>query len=119
MWIQSALKNIKYTILTYLINYILKFAVRLIFIQKLSLEILGFHSVATDIFSMLSFFELGVGPAVIYSLYKPLVYKDYRKVKAILDFLKKMYKIVAIIVFIVGIFISFYLNNFIKNIESI
>ena len=50
MWIQSALKNIKYTILTYLINYILKFAVRLIFIQKLSLEILGFHSVATDIF---------------------------------------------------------------------
>lgn len=119
MWIQSALKNIKYTILTYLINYILKFVVRLVFIQKLSLEILGFHSVATDIFSMLSFFELGLGPAVIYSLYKPLVYKDYRKVKAILNFLKKMYRVVAIIIFIVGVVISFYLNNVIKNVESI
>ena len=119
MWIKSALKNVKYTILTYLINYILKFVVRLVFIQKLSLEVLGFHSVTTDIFSMLSFFELGVGPAVIFSLYKPIAHKDYRKVKAILNYLKRMYKFVAIIIFIVGVFISFYLNNLIKNIESI
>lgn len=119
MWIKSALKNVKYTILTYLINYILKFVVRLVFIQKLSIEVLGFHSVTTDIFSMLSFFELGVGPAVIFSLYKPLAHKDYRKVKAILNYLKRMYKFVAIIIFIVGVFISFYLNNLIKNIESI
>ena len=49
---------------------------------------------------MLSLAELGVGPAIIYSLYQPLAKKDTATIKALIALFKKAYT--AIGLFIIG-----------------
>ena len=52
---------------------IISFIVRMIFVNCLSSEYLGINGLFTNILTMLSLVELGVGSAMTYSLYKPIV----------------------------------------------
>lgn len=72
MRIEQASKNIKYSTIAYIINNLLKFVVRLVFVRALPIEYLGINGLFTNLLAMLSLAELGVGPAIVYSLYKPL-----------------------------------------------
>lgn len=81
MRIKQAGKNIKYSTITYLLKLALQFAVRLVFVRSLPLEYLGINGLFTNLLAMLSLAELGVGTAIVYSLYKPLADKDTETIK--------------------------------------
>ena len=49
---------------------------RTIFIRTLAVEILGLNGLFSNILSVLSLAELGVGSAINYSMYKPLKEND-------------------------------------------
>ena len=66
------IKNIKFSILNYIAVNLLKFIVRMVFIKTLPIEYLGVNGLFTNVLAMLSLAELGIGPAIVYSLYKPL-----------------------------------------------
>ena len=76
MRIKQAGKNIKYTTIAYVLRLTLQFIVRLVFVKSLPIEYLGINGLFTNLLAMLSLAELGVGPAITYSLYKPLEEKD-------------------------------------------
>lgn len=115
MRLETAIKNIKYSAITYILTYILKFAVRFAFIKNLSIEILGINGLFGNILAMLSFAEMGIGPAIVYSLYKPLAEKDFKTVKSLMDLFKKAYCSIGCIIFVLGILILPWINIFIKN----
>lgn len=54
---------------------------------------------------MLSLSELGIGVAMTYCLYEPIAYNDIEKIKAIIKLYKYAYRMIASIVFILGILI--------------
>lgn len=112
MRIELAVKNVKYAMASYTINYILKFVVRVIFIKTLSLEYLGINNVFIDIFLMLTFAELGIGPAMVYSLYLPLASKNIEQIKSIMHLFKITYRFIAGITFLIGIVFVPYLDYF-------
>ena len=64
---------------------------------------------------MLSLAELGFGEAIIYSMYKPLAEKNEIKIKALMDYYKKTYQIVALVVFTLGIIVMPFLKYLMKN----
>lgn len=66
----------------------------------------------TNILSMLSLAELGIGSAIVYALYKPLAENDEDKVASLVDFYRKAYMVIGIFIGIVGLF----LMPFIKSI---
>ncbi|WP_455655809.1 lipopolysaccharide biosynthesis protein [Phascolarctobacterium sp.] len=113
--ITQASKNIKYSIIAYSVNVVLKFMVRWFFIKSLSLEYLGINGLFTNLLSMLSLIELGIGPAIVYSLYKPLAEKDIKAVKSLMTLLQKIYILVGAFIIIAGICIIPWLNWFIKS----
>lgn len=115
MRIETAIKNIKYSVLTYILTYILKFAVRFVFIKNLTIEILGINGLFGNILAMLSFAEIGIGTAIIYSLYKPLAEKDINTVKSLMDLFKKAYRIIGLVIFLFGFLLLPWLHGFIKN----
>ena len=53
------------------VNVILGFISRTIFIYLLNIDYLGVNSLYTNILTVLSFAELGIGSAIVFSLYKP------------------------------------------------
>ncbi len=108
-------KNIWYAFINYIILNILKFIVRMVFIRTLSIEYLGINGLFTNVLAMLSLAELGIGPAIVYSLYKPLAYGDKNTVKAIMHLFKKVYVAIGGIILLLGLLLYPWLDSFIKD----
>lgn len=107
--------NIKYSFINYIIINLIKFLVRIVFINELSIEYLGIHSLFSNILMMLSLAELGMGSAIVYSLYKPLAYNDRVIVKSIMRLFKKVYIAVSGIILVLGLLLFPFLDSFIKD----
>ena len=68
----------------YIINTILGFICRMVFVKCLAADYLGVNGLFTNILSMLSLAELGIGGAVVYALYKPLAEKNEKKIASLI-----------------------------------
>lgn len=115
MRIKQSGKNIKYSTISYVIKLSLEFIVRLFFIRTLPIEYLGINGLFTNLLAMLSLAELGVGSAIVYSLYKPLAEKDTETVKALMRLFQKTYSGIGIFIIIAGICVLPWLDWFIKG----
>ena len=113
--VEQASKNIKYSTIAYIINNLLKFVVRLVFVKSLSIEYLGIHGLLSNLLAMLSLAELGVGPAIVYSLYKPLAEKDTETIKALMALFRKAYAAIGISIIGIGVSMMPWLDWFIKS----
>ena len=100
---KNSIKNSLISIFQYIILMILGFVSQKIFINILGLKFLGLNSLLTNIMSLLGIAELGIGSAIIYNLYKPIVNKDYRTINSLMHFYKKAYHVIAIIILVTNI----------------
>lgn len=84
------------------------FVIRTIIIKILGDEYAGLNSLFTSILSALSLAELGVGSAVVFCMYKPIIQKDTAAICALLQYIRKMYWIIgAILLAISGVITPF------------
>ncbi|WP_028515424.1 lipopolysaccharide biosynthesis protein [Ruminococcus flavefaciens] len=106
MKIQRA-KNTKRSIFYGSINRVvvllLPFINRTVMIKVLGADYLGLNSLCTSILQVLSLSELGVGSALVYSMYKPLADDDNEEICALLNLYRKIYRIIAIVMTGLGI----------------
>lgn len=96
-------------------SFIIAFIAQAIFIRILGTEYLGLNGLFTNVLSMLSIFELGIGNAIVFNLYKPLSEKNHEKVASLMNFYKKAYGVIALLIFIFGILMLPFLNIFIDD----
>ena len=87
----------------YFINTILGYICRMVFVRCLSAEYLGINGLFTNILSMLSLAELGIGGAIGFALYKPLAENDKDKIATLMNFYGKAYKVIGMIVAVLGL----------------
>lgn len=99
---ERSIKNILAALLSYATTLIIGFLARSFFVQLLGSEYLGINSLFANIISVMSVVELGFGSAIIYNLYKPLSENDNEAVKSLMGFYKNVYRIIAIVVFGIG-----------------
>lgn len=83
--------------------FVLSFIGRKIFLNFLSADYLGINGLYSNILTVLSLAELGLDTAVIYSLYKPVAEHDTVLINSLLRFFKKVYYILAIVIFTIGL----------------
>lgn len=117
--IENSLKNVSFNIFSQLIIIFLGFFSRKIFIDNLGVEYLGINGLLTNVISMLSLVEGGIGTSIVYNLYKPLSEKDEEKIISLVQLYKKLYMIIAIGVGILSMCLYPFLGMLIKNEESI
>ena len=116
---QNSIKNVKTGAIVQIINKIMTFVVRTVFIKVLNTEYLGVNGLFTNILTILSFAELGVGTAIIYSMYKPVAVDDKIKIKQLMNFYKKAYNTIGVIVFLLGLLVVPFLSFIIKDAPNI
>ena len=112
---KKALLNALINIFGFIITFIPSLIVRKIFINTLGSEMLGLNSLFTNIIGWLSIVEMGVGSAIVYSLYKPFADNDKKKINAYIRFYGKFYRSIGFIVLAGGLLISPFLSFFIKD----
>ena len=119
---KNSIKNLIFALLGQAFGLIISFIARIIFVKILTDEYLGLNSLFTNILTMLSLVELGIGSAIVYSLYKPLAINDKEKVKSLMQLYKKAYLTIGIIILFLGIItLPFYryLINEVPNIKNL
>lgn len=97
------------------VTVFLPFFVKSLMIQKLGVGYLGLDSLFSSILQVLNLAELGFGEALVFSMYKPVAENDKDTICALLRAYKIIYKIVGIIILIIGMAILPFIPKFIKG----
>lgn len=113
------IKNSIYSIIAQIINVLVKFGLRTVFIQTLGKEYLGINSVFTNILSMLSLTELGLGTAIVYDMYKPISENNTSRILGYMKIFKQIYAIIGIIILVIGLAIIPFLDNILTDVENV
>lgn len=95
--------NSSVSVFARILTLILGFVSRIIFLKFLTTEYLGVNGLFTNVLTVLSFAELGIGNAIQFSLYKPVKENDYDKIASLMRLYKVAYRIIAVIVLVVGV----------------
>lgn len=101
------------------VGLLLSMISRAVFVRFLAVEYLGLTGLFSNILTMLSLVELGIGPAMTYSLYKPLAENNKEKIKSLMRLYKLLYRFVGIAVFVLGIIMLPFYRFFIKDVPNI
>ena len=113
----NSVKNSITSITTNICAILFSFITQTIFIKTLGIEYLGLNGLFTNILTMLSLFELGMGNAIVYHMYKPIAKNDTEKIKSLMRFYRKSYNIIAIIILALGILISPFITVFVGQLN--
>lgn len=115
----NSIRNTFYAFMSQGATSILSFITRTVFIYTLGNTYLGLNGLFSDILTLLSLAELGVGSAIIYSMYKPVAENDERKVSALISLYGRIYTIIGVIVTIIGLALIPFLSFFISDMPNI
>ena len=111
---EKAQKNIVMSVMQNALGILLTFVSRVIFVRILDVSYLGINGLFTGILNILSLADLGMGTAMMYSLYKPIAEEDTKKITALISFFKKIYLAIAVVILITGIAILPFLDYIVK-----
>ena len=107
---KNAIRNASFGLIEKMVTILLPFILRTVVIKCLGADYLGLNSLFTSILSVLNMTELGFSSAIVFSMYKPIAQNDGDTINALLNFYKNAYKIVGIIILVVGLLFIPFLN---------
>lgn len=116
---EHSIKNSMFAVMTQGVSSVLSFVCRTVFIYVLGKAYLGFSGLFGDLLTLLSLAELGVGSAIVYSMYRPVATGDQRKIAALLNLYKNLYRYIGIVVLVVGVSLTPFLDFFISDLPDI
>lgn len=86
-----------------------------LFVYYLGIEIKGINGLLSNILSLLKLAEMGIGTAIIYALYQPIVDKKVEEIKSLMYFYKKAYRAIGFLVLFIGSIVSLFLKFIIED----
>ena len=112
-----SIKNAIVAIMTNIVTVLIGFIAQKVFAVTLGQEYLGINGLFSNIVSMLGIVELGIGSAIIYNLYKPIAEDDKEKIKSLMNFYKKTYRIIALCIFVLGVCVMPFLTSIVGEVH--
>lgn len=97
----------------------LVFVTRAVFARELSMDYLGLENLFSNVITILSLAELGIGSSITFALYKPIALGDEETIKSLMRLFKRAYVTIGCLIAVVGIGLSPFIGLFIKDIPDI
>lgn len=99
----SSLRTLMVSFIGQMINLILLFVSRRLFVQHFAQEYLGVNGLFSNLLTVLSLAELGIGTAMLYGLYQPAANGDEAGVCRLMNLYRVLYGGVGSVVLILGV----------------
>lgn len=112
-----SIKNAIFAMGSNIVTILIGLVSQAVFLKTLGTEYLGVNGLFSNILSMLGIIELGIGSAIIYNLYRPIAEDDKEKIKSLMNFYKKSYRIIALIVLLIGVSIIPFLKSIVGEVS--
>ena len=100
-------------------GFVSTFITRTVFLYILGIEYAGVSSVFSNVLTVLSFAELGIGTAIIYALYRPIAENDEAQISRLMNVYRKIYSMIACVIFGLGFCILPLLKYVITDIPAV
>lgn len=112
---KNALRNIIFGLLQRIYQLIVPFAMRTAMIYWLGVEYLGLDGLFISVLSVLNLAELGVGSAMVYSMYKPVAEDDRTTICALMKLYKIYYRVIGLVVLVGGLILCPFIPKLISD----
>lgn len=110
-----SIHNVKWGLVLQAVSMISSFAMRTIFVWTLGIGANGLNSLFDEVISVMSLAEMGVGTAIVYSLYAPLAQNDTQAVKRLMGLYKTAYRIIGIGMMAVGLALTPFIHHIVNG----
>ena len=112
---RNATRNLIYGMILKIYQILIPFIMRTVMIYTLGVQYLGLNSLFTSVLSVLNLVELGVGSAMVYSMYKPIAEDDEQIICALMRLYKIYYYAIGLIIAIIGIILTPFIPKLISG----
>lgn len=112
---RKSIINIMASLGSYFIATIFTFITQSFIVRFLGIEYSGVNGLFTNVITMLSIAELGVGTIIIFKLYKPLAQGDIEAIKSWMLFYRNCYRKVALFITLVGLVLTPMIPNIVNS----
>ena len=112
---KNATRNIVFDGLLKLLNMVLPFILRSIMLHYLGVQYLGLNGLFRSILSFLNLAELGVGSAMVFSMYKPIAEDDRESICALLHLYRTFYRAIGLVIGVIGLALTPFLRSLISG----
>lgn len=99
---KNAARNIFFGLILKAYQIVVPFLMRTAMIYFMGIQYLGLNSLFTATLQVLNLAELGVGSAMIYSMYKPIAEDDNATICALMKLYRAYYRIIGLVIAIIG-----------------
>lgn len=100
---KNAGRNMAFGIILKIYQIVLPFIMRTALIYFMGVQYLGLSSLFASVLQVLNLAELGVGSAMVYSMYKPIVEDDKKTICALMRLYRTYYRWIGIVIGVVGL----------------
>ena len=112
---QNASRNMLFSGALKIYQIIVPFLMRTAMIHYMGIQYLGLNTLFTSILQVLNLTELGVGSAMVYSMYKPIADDDTDSICSLMKLYRLYYRIIGSVIAVVGLAISPIIPYLIKS----
>ena len=113
--VSSASRNIVFGMFLKGYQILMPFLMRTAMMYYMGKEYLGLNSLFGSILWVLNLAELGVGSAMVYSMYQPIIDGDKTEICALLNLYRFYYRIIGTIIAIIGLILTPFIPYLIKK----
>ena len=112
---RNASRNIVFGIILKAYQIFAPFLMRTAMIYFMGVQYLGLNGLFTSILQVLNLTELGVGSAMVYSMYKPIADDDTKTICALMRLYRLYYRIIGLAVAVIGVVLTPFIPYLVKS----
>lgn len=112
---KKSILNVSVSVGFKIATVILSIVVKRILIQTCGNEVNGLNALFLSIIGFLTVAELGIGSAITFCMYKPIVRGETDKVAALYHLFRRVYLLVGAVIFAAGLLITPFVHYFAKD----
>ena len=112
---KNAARNIFFDGLSKLLNMLVPFLMRSVMLHYLGVQYLGLNGLFRSILSFLNLAELGVGSAMVFSMYKPIAEDDTDTICALMKLYQTFYRAIGLFILVIGLALTPFLDVLTKG----
>ena len=112
---KNATRNIIFGVILKAYQIIVPFLMRTAMIYFMGVQYLGLNSLFTSILQVLNLAELGVGSAMIYSMFRPIAIDDDKSVCALMKLYRTYYRVIGFTIACVGCILTPFIPKLISG----
>ncbi|MBQ9009439.1 MAG: polysaccharide biosynthesis protein [Clostridia bacterium] len=112
---KNAARNIVFDGMLKMLNILIPFILRSVMLNTLGVQYLGLNGLFRSILSFLNLAELGVGSAMVFSMYRPIAEDDTETICALLKLYRTFYRSIGLFIAVVGLALTPFLRNLVSG----